>query len=151
MSIKGNTIFIQGNGASAAIASHCALDFTKQAKLKTMSFNESSLITAYANDYGYKDWLKKAFESYSVKNDTAILISSSGKSPNIVSAAEYVKSIGLNLITFTGFKKDNPLKKIGDINFWVDSKAYNIIECIHMIWLTAIIDLVIGKAEYSVN
>lgn len=143
--------FIQGNGASAAIASHCALDFTKQAGIKTMSFNEASFITAYANDYGYDQWVKKALESYSSDGDAVILISSSGKSPNILAAAEYAIEKRLKLITFTGFSSKNPLCTMGDINFVVNSKAYNIIECTHMIWLTTIIDLIIGKSEYSVN
>lgn len=148
---NGNTTYIQGNGASAAIAGHCALDFTKQAKIKAMSFNEPSLITAYANDYGYENWVKEALASYSVNNDVAILISSSGRSINIINAAQYAKENGLKVITFSGFSKDNPLYQIGDINFCVEVKAYNIIECIHMIWITTIIDLIIGKAEYSVN
>lgn len=150
-SAKGSTTFIQGNGASASIASHCALDFTKQAKVKTFCFNESSLITAFVNDYGADSWLLEAFKAYSSKNDVAILISSSGSSRNIVNAAEWVKSNNRKLITFTGFENTNPLKQLGDINFWVESKAYNIIECTHMIWLTTVIDLIIGKAEYSVN
>lgn len=148
---KGNTAFIQGNGASAAIASHCALDFTKQAKIKTLSFNESSLITAYANDFGYENWVLEALCSYASEGDVALLISSSGKSANIVNAASYCRDNGINVITFSGFSRNNPLIKNGDINFWVDSKAYNIIECIHMIWITAIIDSIIGKSEYSVS
>ena len=47
--------------------------------------------------------------------------------------------------------KDNSLKLIGDINFWVDSHAYNVVECIHMIWLTTAIDAIIGKAVYEVS
>ncbi|WP_020614648.1 D-sedoheptulose-7-phosphate isomerase [Sediminispirochaeta bajacaliforniensis] len=148
---KGGTSFIQGNGASAAIAGHCALDFTKQAKIKTFSFNEASLITAYANDYGYEDWVAKALESYATQGDTAILISSSGTSKNIINAANYARSIGMNIITFSGFSSNNPLNQLGDLNFLVNSRSYNIIECIHMIWLTTIIDMIIGKSEYSVK
>ena len=53
------------------------------------------------------------------------------------------------LITFTGHSKNNNLKKLGDINFWVDSKSYNFVENTHQIWLLAICDLIIGKREYS--
>ncbi|MCP5047849.1 MAG: phosphoheptose isomerase, partial [bacterium] len=80
-----------------------------------------------------------------------VLISSSGNSENVVNAATYARSVGNTIITFTGFNEDNPLKSLGDINFWLDSKAYNIIECTHMIWLTTVIDLIIGKAEYAVD
>ena len=78
-------------------------------------------------------------------------ISSSGKSPNVVKAAQRAKELGLYVAAFTGFAKDNPLGAISDINFWVDSRSYNIIECTHMIWLTAVVDLLIGASEYSVS
>ena len=54
-----------------------------------------------------------------------------------------------SVVTLSGFDEDNPLNKLGDINFWVDSKAYNFVENIHQIWLLAIVDLLIGKREYS--
>ena len=53
-----------GNGASASIANHASLDFTKQAKIKSVNFNESALITAFANDYGYENWIQKAVKYY---------------------------------------------------------------------------------------
>ena len=53
------------------------------------------------------------------------------------------------IITFTGNDESNKLKKLGDINFWVDSKAYNHIETIHSAWLVSIVDKCIGKIEYS--
>ena len=57
--------------------------------------------------------------------------------------------MGLPVVTFTGFKPDNPLKQEGELNFWVDSKAYNVVENTHQIWLLMVCDLIIGKAEYS--
>ncbi|MCP4672276.1 MAG: hypothetical protein GY857_13325 [Desulfobacula sp.] len=77
-------------------------------------------------------------------------MSSSGKSKNMVIAAEYAKTMKYPIVTFTGFDNNNPVKQFGDINFWVDSKAYNIIENTHSIWLLSVCDLLIGKAEYSV-
>lgn len=53
------------------------------------------------------------------------------------------------LYALTGFSKSNPLKKMGNINLWVNSKAYSIIENIHQIWLLSIVDRIIGKTEYS--
>ena len=46
---------------------------------------------------------------------------------------------------------DNPLRKLGDINLWLESKAYNHIENIHQLWLLAVVDLIIGKSEYSAS
>jgi D-sedoheptulose 7-phosphate isomerase len=147
---KGKLIFA-GNGASASISNHASLDFTKQAKVRSINFNESAFITAFSNDYGYEDWISKALEFYAEPQDTLILTSCSGTSANVVSESKYANENKLNLITFTGFDPDNPLKSRGDINFWIDSKAYNIIEGIHQIWLLSICDLIIGKTEYSVS
>ena len=142
---------IAGNGGSAAIASHCAVDFSKNAKTRCVNFNVPSLVTCLANDYGYERWLEKAFELYSDDGDLAILISSSGQSENMLRAAEYAQAQGLPVVTFTGFSPDNPLQKYGTLNFWVDSKAYNIVEMTHQIWLLAVCDLIIGAAEYSAS
>lgn len=151
MEQDGGKLIFAGNGASAAIASHCALDFTKQASVRAVSFNDPSLITAFANDYGYEYWVAKAIGFYAEPQDIAVLVSSSGKSPNMINAAIYAQEKDMKIITFTGFSADNPLKQLGDLNFWVNSNAYNIVECTHMIWLTTAIDLIIGKAEYPVK
>jgi D-sedoheptulose 7-phosphate isomerase len=149
--ISNGKLLIAGNGASASIASHAATDFTKQAGVRSQCFSDSNLITAFANDYGYEHWVAKAIEFYFVNGDAIILISSSGRSKNLVNAAALAKEKGLKVITFTGFANDNPLKTLGDVNFWLNSKAYNIIECTHMIWITTVVDMIIGKAEYSVS
>lgn len=149
--LNGGKLIFVGNGASASIANHASLDFTKQGKVRSVNFNESAFITAFANDYGYDRWLEKALEFYADQSDTLILISCSGASPNAVNAAKYANEQGINVITFTGHSNKNALKKAGDINFWIDSKAYNIIEGIHQIWLLSICDLIIGKKEYSVT
>jgi len=146
----GGQLIFAGNGASASIANHASLDFTKQGKVRSVNFNESAFITAFANDYGYENWIEKALGFYASAGDTLILISCSGTSPNVVNAARYANHNGINVITFTGFESNNPLKTAGDINFWLDCRAYNMIEGIHQLWLLAICDLIIGKTEYSV-
>ncbi len=144
---EGRKVIFVGNGGSAAISSHCAVDFTKTAGIRAINFNESDLITCFANDYGYEHWVEKAIGSYADEGDLVVLISSSGKSPNMVCAGEYVVSKGLRLVTFTGFTADNPLRKLGEINFWVDSLSYNIVENTHLVWLLAVCDLIIAKNE----
>lgn len=148
---SGGKIIFGGNGASAAIASHAALDFTKQGKIKSTTYHDPSLITAYSNDYGYENWFSKVLESHLNKNDSVVLISVSGESSNMLKAAEYVKSQNIKLITFTGKNEGNSLKNMGDINFWVNSEAYNIVEGIHMIWLTTVVDMIIGEKVYDVS
>jgi D-sedoheptulose 7-phosphate isomerase len=146
---NGRKLIIAGNGGSAAIASHCAVDFTKQARVRCTNFNEADLITCFANDYGYENWVQKALEFYADDGDAVILVSSSGKSPNMINAATFALNRGLATVTFTGFAEDNPLKQLGQLNFWVNSRAYNIVEMTHQIWLLAVCDLLIGDAEYS--
>lgn len=148
---RGSKLIFAGNGASAAISSHCAVDYTKQAKVRAIDFNEADLITCFANDYGYEHWVAKAIEHYGDPGDVVVLISSSGRSPNMVRAAEYSRQAGHIVVTFTGQAPDNPLKSRGDINFWLDSKAYNVVESIHQIWLLTICDMLVGDAEYSVS
>mgnify|MGYP000956401578 FL=1 len=142
---KGGKVIIVGNGGSAGIANHATMDFTKVAGYRAVNFNESSTITCLANDYGYENWVKMAIKFYADKNDVVILISSSGKSKNIINAAKMTKKMGINLITFSGFSKNNQLKKLGDLNFWTNSKHYNNIENSHQLWLLSIIDYLIYK------
>ena len=139
----GKKVIIAGNGGSAAMASHVAVDFTKAASIRAINFNEADLITCFANDYGYEHWVEKALEAYADSGDLAILISSSGKSQNILNAAEKANEMGLSVITVSGFLTDNPLRKLGDLNLWVDSTEYNIVEMTHHVWLVAIIDYLI--------
>ncbi len=141
-------VIIVGNGGSAAMASHVAVDLTKNAGIRAINFNEADLLTCFANDYGYEHWVSQALKFYADKGDLAILISSSGSSKNILNGVKTAKELGLQVMTFSGFNPENPLRKSGDINFYVDSKGYNIVEMSHHVWLLAIVDKIIGKIEY---
>ena len=137
---KNNSrVLIFGNGGSAAIASHVSVDLTKNLKVKAINFNEADLITCFSNDFGYEKWIEKTIEFYADKKDILILISSSGKSENMINACKAAKKKKISkVITFTGNKKNNPLSKLGDINMWVDSNIYNHIENTHQVWLLGI-------------
>ena len=149
---KGKKTLIFGNGGSAAIASHFSVDLTKNARVRCTNYNESDLLTCFSNDFGYERWVEKAIEFYSDEGDSLILISAGGNSPNMVNGAKQAKKLKINkIITFTGNQENNNLKKLGDINFWVDSKAYNHIENVHQILLLSLVDLIIGKTEYPPN
>jgi D-sedoheptulose 7-phosphate isomerase len=137
---KGGKVILVGNGGSAAMASHVSVDLTKVAGLRAINFNEADLVTCLANDYGYEHWVEKALEFYADTCDLIILISSSGKSNNIVNGAIKAKHMKLPLITFSGFTADNPLRKLGDLNFWADSQAYNVVEMTHHVWLLSLVD-----------
>lgn len=148
---NGKKLILQGNGASASIAAHGRVDFTKQAKVKCLDFNEPNLITAFSNDYGYENWIARALAIYAEPGDVFVPISVSGRSPNIVAAAKWCKENDIKVVGFSGSAADNPLRALSDIDFWIESKAYNVVECVHMIWLVTVVDMVVGRAEYSVN
>tara|TARA_B100001564_G_C20464653_1_gene589710 strand:- start:190 stop:729 length:540 start_codon:yes stop_codon:yes gene_type:complete len=140
-------VIIVGNGGSAAIASHVSVDLTKACKIRSVNFNEADLITCFANDYGYENWVKKGVDFYADKKDLLICISSSGMSKNIINGAKQAKKIGCDVVTLSGFSKSNSLKKQGHINLWVNSTNYNIVEMTHHIWLLSVVDL-ISKSKF---
>ena len=142
---KKSKVYIVGNGGSASIASHVSEDFAKIARVPSSTFNNSNLITCFANDYGYENWVVEAMKAYTNINDLIILISSSGTSKNIVNAAQYCKNKNIDLITLSGFTKDNPLSTLGNVNFHIESTEYNYIEMSHHIILLALVDIFAKK------
>jgi len=147
---QNKKILIFGNGGSASIASHISVDLTKNAGLRCLNFNEASLITCFANDYGFEHWVEKAIDFYGDEGDLLIVISSSGQSENMLNGVQAARNANFNsVVTLSGFAKDNALSQLGDINLWLDSSAYNFVESVHQIWLLTIVDLIIGSREYS--
>ena len=144
---KGGKVIVVGNGGSAAIASHVAVDLTKAARVRAINFNEADLITCFGNDYGYENWMAKALEFYSDAGDVAVIISSSGQSQNVVIGANAARDLGLQVVTLSGFRADNPLRVIGDLNLWVNSESYNIVETTHQSWLLAVIDRLVETGQ----
>jgi D-sedoheptulose 7-phosphate isomerase len=140
-------VILVGNGGSAAMASHVSVDLTKMCKIRAVNFNEADLLTCFANDYGYENWVKEALSSYADKGDLLICISSSGESKNIINGAKFAKKLGCKVITLTGFSKKNKVRKIGYINLWLDSTNYNHIEMVHHTWLLSIVDFV-SKSKF---
>ena len=137
---SNNKVIVVGNGGSAAIASHLAVDLTKVAGIRTVNFNEPSLLTCFANDYGYEHSVEKALDCFADEGDLLILVSSSGESANIVNGAIRAVAMGLPILTLSGFASDNTLRSLGGIHLWVDSRTYNIVENVHQIWLLSIVD-----------
>ena len=142
-------IICVGNGGSAAMASHVTVDLTKAARIRAVNFNEADLLTCFANDYGYEHWVARALGFYADEGDLLILISSSGQSHNILNGAKQARKMGLSILTLSGFRADNPLRTMGDVNLWVDSSAYNIVEMTHHVWLLAIIDYLIEQQRVN--
>jgi len=144
---RGKKLIFVGNGASASISSHAATDYTQHAKVRAVAFNDHNLITAFANDYGYDQWVARALDAYADLGDVVVLISSSGSSPNIVNAAQYAREHDLQCVTFSGFAPNNPLRALGQPSLWVDCDAYNVVESMHLIWILLVVNLLEDDAH----
>jgi len=140
----GKVIYI-GNGGSASIAGHMAADLWKNGGVKTLCFAEPSLLTCLANDLGYENVFATPTETYADKGDIYVAISSSGQSANILKAAAAALKKGCTLVTLSGFKADNPLRKMGGLNFYVDSSVYGVVETAHSAICHAVVDCVIKE------
>lgn len=135
-----STVFVIGNGGSAAIASHAVIDFVNVAKLRAFTLHEPSVLTCIANDYGYEYSYSRLLEQMAKPEDVLIAISSSGRSPNIRNAAAQVASIGGKVITLSGFLPDNPLRTQGLLNIWLDASDYGLVEVGHQFILHNVSD-----------
>jgi D-sedoheptulose 7-phosphate isomerase len=133
-------VFLIGNGGSAAIVSHIFNDFINVAKLRAFTLHESSLVTCISNDYGYDNVFSRPLSTLAQENDLLIAVSSSGKSQNIRNAADCMKEVGGKVITLSGFGNDNPLRKMGSVNFWLNSSDYGLVEVGHMFFLHCLSD-----------
>jgi len=127
---KGN-LYIIGNGGSAAIASHAVIDFMNVANISAHTLHDSASLTCMANDYGYENAFSRMLNIIIKKEDMLIIISSSGKSKNMINAGKIVKEIGATLITMSGFKPENTLRTLGNINIWSNSEDYGLVEIAH--------------------
>ena len=129
-----------GNGASASIASHFSLDYFKAGQIRTNTFNDLSALTAYGNDISFDEVFAYPISRTIDKDDMLIAVSSSGNSPNIVRGLEAAKVNGAFLLTLSGMKSNNKIKKIGDINMYFPEMDYGPTECAHTIMLHHILD-----------
>lgn len=137
---RGSSVYVIGNGGSAGVASHAITDFVNVAGLRAQTVHESSLLTCMANDYGYENAYARIISTLARPEDVLIAISSSGKSPNICNAAVKARELGGNVITLSGFAPGNPLRALGDLNIWLDSRDYGMVEIGHEFILHNIAD-----------
>ena len=143
------TIFVCGNGGSAAISNHYVCDYLKflrqHTKLKPKVISLSSnleTITAISNDFNYDQIFKYQAESLFEKNDLLIIISSSGNSKNIKEVLKYAKKKKVKTIGFSGFD-GGYLKKNCNISIHVDAMNYGISEDAHHILMHVMLQYLI--------
>lgn len=142
---SGGQVFFIGNGGSAAIASHMTADFMKNGGMKTYSLYDSAVTTCMGNDYGYEDIFCRPLDFLMGKEDLLVAISSSGNSANIVKAITVAQEKRGRVITFSGFREDNTIKGMGDINVYVPREHYGMVESIHNLILQQIVDAIMER------
>lgn len=141
---SGNTILFIGNGGSAGITSHMAIDFSKCGDMRATCFNDGSALTCLGNDLGYDQVFAHPVRMHGRPGDLLVAISSSGRSPNILNGVSAGRERGLKILTLSGFAPDNPLRAMGDVNLYVESSVYGFVEVTHMALLHAVLDLKVG-------
>ena len=141
----GKMMFI-GNGGSAAIASHMAIDFTKNGGMPALCFNDGAALTCLGNDFGYEEVFAGQLRAHARKGDVLFAISSSGSSENILRAVAVARDRGCAVITMTGFKPGNPLRALGDVNFHIGLSDYGLVEVAHTAMIHAVVDLKLASS-----
>ena len=143
------TIYVCGNGGSAAISNHYICDYLKflrqhsnlKPKIISLSTNIET-ITAISNDFDYSQVFKYQAESLFEKNDLLIVISSSGNSDNVKEVVKYSKKKGVKVIGFSGFD-GGFLKKHSDISVHIEVNNYGMAEDSHHILMHIILQFLI--------
>ena len=135
----GGTVYIFGNGGSAATASHCVCDFNKGISLnlnKKFRFvclsDNTSTMTAIANDIGYDEVFRLQLKDRLNDNDMIFAISGSGNSKNVINAVEYAKEQGVKVISLTGYD-GGKLLKLSDYPVHINVNNMQVAEDAHMI------------------
>lgn len=141
----GNSVVFIGNGGSSSIASHQAIDYLKNGKIRAFALNDSAALTCLGNDYGYPEVFAKQLELLGRPGDLLVAISSSGRSMNILNAVKIARARGMSVASFSGFDSDNALRSLGDMNFYIDSDQYGFVELAHLTLVHAILDICVIK------
>jgi D-sedoheptulose 7-phosphate isomerase len=114
--------------------------FTHFKGVAAMCLNDPSALTGIGADHGYDQVFSRQLAAYGRSGDYLIAISSSGQSANILNAVSVARTNGLGILTLSGFKPENPLRRAGDLNLYVDSKEYGFVEIAHLALCHAVLD-----------
>ena len=131
VSAVGGKVILIGNGGSASIAGHMQMDLCNRAGVRALVFNDPPVLTALANDHGYASAFDRLVALWAEPSDCLIAVSSSGQSDNILRSVATARTRGCRVVTMSGFAPDNPLRRTGDVNFYVASEAYGEVEVVH--------------------
>lgn len=135
------TLFVCGNGGSAATSSHMACDLGKtilgknpqdnNERLRVISLNDCiPTMTAWGNDEGYEHIFSQQLRNLGTEGDSLLIITGSGNSPNILEAVKTAKDMGIETYGLLGFQ-GGKAKELLDDYLLVESENYGIVEDIH--------------------
>ena len=134
---RGGTLWVGGNGGSAAIADHTVCDTSKgtfhegELPIRSVSLSANGpLITALGNDIGYDQIFRHQLMYYLQPGDALLLVSSSGNSPNVLEACRYAAERGVVTIGFTGFS-GGELSRMADHVVHIPVDNYGMAEDTH--------------------
>ncbi len=148
----GRTIFLAGNGGSAATASHWVNDLAKATKrsgrpaMRVIGLVDNvSWLTALANDEGYDRVFSGQLENFVEPGDVLAVISASGNSPNVLRAVEAARAAGAITVGFVGFDGGR-LRELVDECLWVPTPqgAYGVVESAHSVACDIVTTCLIG-------
>ncbi len=137
-----NRIIILGNGGSSSVASHISQDYMKFHDKKVSILSDPSMLTMLSNDFGYKKAYQKFLEYYVEEDTLVIIMSSGGESKNMINCVNWCQENKVSYGVLTGFECNNRVRTIAvDAlwNYWIDSKSYGVIECVHQIFLHGVV------------
>jgi D-sedoheptulose 7-phosphate isomerase len=150
---EGRTVFIAGNGGSAAIASHLACDLEKTVagprarraprRLRAVSLGDNlATLTAWANDEGYENVFSERLRAHADMGDVLLVISSSGNSPNVLEALHTARELGMRTIAWVGFSGGRAAE-LSECCVHVAIDDYGMAEGIHAVIGHLVTDLVV--------
>lgn len=138
---KNQSVWWMGNGGSAAICSHLAQDFLNRLQIRSTFFNDASVMTCMANDYGYENVYARLIDTLGSPGDLLIAISSSGNSDNILKGVHVASHKGMQVVGLSGFEETNQLWALPlELSFYLPSQQYGLVETGHLSLLHALVD-----------
>jgi len=144
-------IMFIGNGGSAAIASHFALDYWHAGGMRSVAFNDGPQLTCLSNDHGYEQVFAMPIKMFADPGDVLVAISTSGNSVNILNGVAEAREKQCYAVTLSGFEPDNRLRSLGDLNFRVPVRHYGYVELAHTAILHCVLDLAKPVNKYSLG
>src|SRR5207247_6061407 len=120
------------------------VDYWRTGGMRAVAFNDSALLTCISSDFGYAQVFERPIEMFGDAGDVLVAVSSSGRSENIVRAARIARAKGCRVITMSGFDRENALRRLGDLNFYVASKSYGHVEVTHLSLSHCLLDTIVA-------